>query len=111
MRAAIDHQIALRSSRPLGKLDAAVLRVLRLSGFQLIYSTRLPASAVINDAVELTRAAGKSSAAGLVNAILRKLSRERDQLTWPDDDAVRLSHPHWLVDRWTARHGRAAAPP
>ena len=60
---------------------------LRLSAFQLLYQSRVPASAVIHDAVDLTRRAGKSSAAGLVNAVLRKLSRERDQLTWPGDPA------------------------
>lgn len=108
MRGAIDYQIAARSSRPLAKLDAAVLRVLRLSAFQLLYLSRLPAPAIINDAVELTRRAGTSSAAGLVNAVLRKLARERDQLSWPDDPAVVHSHPRWLVDRWIARHGREA---
>jgi 16S rRNA (cytosine967-C5)-methyltransferase len=106
MRAALDFQIAQRSNRAIGKLDAAVLRVLRLSAFQLLYLSRLPAAAVINDAVDLTRRAGKSSAAGMVNAVLRKLSRERDQLQWPDDLAVVHSHPRWLVDRWLARHGR-----
>jgi 16S rRNA (cytosine967-C5)-methyltransferase len=108
MRGAIDYQIAARSSRPLHKLDAAVLRVLRLSAFQILYQSRVPAPAIINDAVELTRRAAKSSAAGLVNAVLRKLSRERDQLTWPDDLAVVHSHPQWLVDRWADRHGRDA---
>jgi 16S rRNA (cytosine967-C5)-methyltransferase len=108
MRAAIDFQIAQRTTRPLEKLDAAVLRILRAAAFQLLYLTRLPPPAVINDSVELTRRAGKSSAAGLVNAVLRKLSRERDRLSWPDDLAVVHSHPRWLVDRWLARHGRTA---
>lgn len=88
MRAAIDHQLALRVKRPLQKLDGAVLRVLRLSGFQLLYLTRLPASAVINDAVELTRRSGKSSAAGLTNAVLRSLSRDREALAWPSRDTA-----------------------
>lgn len=107
MRGAIDYQIGRRSSRAIEKLDAAVLRVLRLSAFQLLYLSKLPASAVINDAVELTRRSGKSSAAGMVNAILRKLARERDELQWPDDLAIVHSHPQWLVDRWIGRHGRA----
>jgi 16S rRNA (cytosine967-C5)-methyltransferase len=64
---------------------------------------------VINDAVDLTRRAGKSSAAGMVNAVLRKLAREQDQLQWPDDLAIVHSHPRWLVDRWIARHGRGQA--
>src|SRR5687768_11750605 len=97
MRAALDHQIAARISRPIARLDGAVLRVLRASAFQLLYLSRLPASAVINDAVELTRRAGKSSAAGLTNAVLRKLARDREHLEWPDDPAVVYSHPRWLV--------------
>ncbi len=109
MRAALDYQIAARSTRPLDKLDAAVLRILRASAFQLVYLSRLPAPAVINDAVELTRRAAKSSAAGLVNAVLRKIARERDELQWPDDAAIVHSHPAWLVDRWTARYGPDAA--
>jgi 16S rRNA (cytosine967-C5)-methyltransferase len=108
MRGALDYQIAQRTNRPLPKLDAAVLRILRAAAFQLLYLSRLPASAVINDSVELTRRAGKSSAAGLVNAVLRKLSRERDDLTWPDDLAVVHAHPRWLVDRWRHRYGDEA---
>jgi 16S rRNA (cytosine967-C5)-methyltransferase len=108
MRRAVDYQLASRVSRPLDKLDEAVLRVLRLSAFQLIYLSRLPASAIINDAVELTRRAGKTSAAGLANAVLRSLSKDCERLTWPDDISVVHSHPRWLVDRWTARYGEAA---
>jgi 16S rRNA (cytosine967-C5)-methyltransferase len=109
MRAAIDYQLAARVSRPLSRLDTEVLCILRASAFQLLYLSRLPAAAVINDAVELTRRAGKSSAAGLVNAVLRALARDRDRLTWPDDPAIVHSHPRWLVDRWTARYGPEAA--
>jgi 16S rRNA (cytosine967-C5)-methyltransferase len=111
MRNAIDFQLARQVTRPLLKLDAAVLRVLRLSGYQLLYLSRLPASAVINDAVELTRRSGKSSAAGLTNAVLRALYRERERLQWPPREplaghlAVTQSHPRWLVDRWLARYG------
>ena len=108
MQRAIDYQLASRVNRPLDKLDEAVLRVLRLSAFQLIYLSRLPASAIINDAVELTRRAGKTSAAGLANAVLRALSKDREHLTWPDDIAIVHSHPRWLVDRWIARYGEPA---
>ena len=121
MRGAIDFQLASRLTRPLDKLDAAVLMVLRMSGYQLMYSSRLPAAAIINDAVDLTRRAGTTSAAGLVNAVLRKLARDRTSLVWPDrpsvvvtpDDRQRLvtalatihSHPEWLVSRWVERYG------
>ena len=113
MRNAIDYQLAQRVNRPLEKLDAAVLRILRLSAFQLLFQSRLPAAAVINDAVHLTRRAGMSSAAGLTNAVLRTLSRNRHRLEWPDREqllehlAVVHSHPRWLVERWVARYGAA----
>ncbi len=109
MRAALDYQLAQRTNRPIDKLDDAVLRILRAAAFQIVYLSRLPAAAVINDSVELTRRTGKSSAAGFVNAVLRKLARERDTLTWPADPAITHSHPRWLVDRWVARYGPEAA--
>ena len=59
MRGAIDYQLASRVSRSLPRLDLAVLCILRVSAFQLLYSSRLQARSVINDAVELTRRAGK----------------------------------------------------
>ena len=111
MRAALDYQLASRVNRPLGKLDAAVLRVLRMSAFQLLYLSRQPVSAIINDAVELTRRSGKSSAAGLTNAVLRSLARDRESLTWPSREnlseylSVVHSHPLWLVERWIERYG------
>ena len=111
MRNALDYQLAARVKRPLAKLDDAVLRILRLSAFQLLYLSRSKASAVIHDAVELTRRAGKSSASGLTNAVLRAIARDKDQLSWPPPDdpdylAVVHSHPRWVVDRWLARYGR-----
>src|SRR5678815_5120513 len=112
MRNAIDYQLAARVQRPLAKLDDAVLRILRLSAFQLLYLSRSKASAVIHDAVELTRRAGKTSASGLTNAVLRALARDKDQLAWPpredpDHLAIVHSHPRWLVSRWLARYGPA----
>ena len=115
MRVALDYQLASRANRPLARLDAAVLRILRLSAFQLIYMSRLPASAVINDAVEMTRRSGKSSAAGFANAVLRKLSKDREALSWPPRDplidhlSIVHSHPRWLVERWLTRYGEEAA--
>ena len=120
MRAALDHQLALRLSRPIGRLDGMVRDILRMSAFQLMYLTRTPSSAVINDAVDLTRRGGMTSATGLVNAVLRSLNRDRQKLTWPARPAdaagaeamagyfsVVHSHPEWLVARWLGRYGAA----
>lgn len=119
---AFDHVIARFANRPLRKLDPEVLDILRLSMFQLLHLDRIPASAAVKDAVDLAGKAGKRSASGLVNAVLRRVSRERERLPLPsrpddlDDRAaaiaylsVTLSHPAWLVGRWLDRHGFQAA--
>jgi 16S rRNA (cytosine967-C5)-methyltransferase len=119
---AYDHVIAAFANRPLEKLDSEVLDVLRLTMFQLLQLERIPASAAVKDAVDLTGRAGKRSASGMVNAILRRVSRERDHLPLParpDDHHDRaaavaylsatLSHPEWLAARWFDRYGFANA--
>ena len=80
---AFDHVIEVFAGRSLRKLDPEVLDVLRLTMFQLVYLDRIPASAAVKDAVDLAGKAGKRSASGLVNAVLRRVSRERGNLPLP----------------------------
>ncbi len=122
-RNALDHVIAAAASRPTSRLDPDVLTILRLSAYQLLHLTRVPASAVVDDAVDLARRARKRSAAGFVNAVLRQISRRRGSLSLPvrPEDAgrdraaalrylsVTLSHPEWLAARWLDRAGFDAA--
>ena len=124
-RARLDHHLAGASSRPLARLDPVVLEILRLSLFQLLFLERVPASAVVDDAVSMVRKAGKSSAGSFANAVLRTLSRSRATLALPqpppaivtpEDRAIAIealhlsgSHPAWLVARWIDRLGLDAA--
>src|SRR5512145_180622 len=80
---ALDHLVAHYAKRPLTKVDPDVLAILRLSVFQLLHLDRVPAAAVVDDAVSLTRAARKSSASGFVNAVLRSMLRQRHRLPLP----------------------------
>ncbi len=45
-----------------------------MGAFQLLHMDRIPAHAVLNESVELCRAAGEPHATGMVNAVLRKLA-------------------------------------
>jgi 16S rRNA (cytosine967-C5)-methyltransferase len=118
----LDHLIEHFSKRRIGKLDPEVVTILRLSLYQLLHLDRVPASAVVDDAVDLTRAARKPSASGFVNAVLRATLRQKHKLPLParpantgDRDAalaylgVTHSHPDWLVGRWLDRYGFEAA--
>jgi 16S rRNA (cytosine967-C5)-methyltransferase len=118
---ALDAVIAAFGDRDPSRLDPEVLDALRLGAYQLLHLDRVPARAVVDDGVELVREAGKQSATGFVNALLRRIDRERGRLPLParpagadhaaalDYLAVTLSHPSWLVDRWLRRVGFDAA--
>ncbi len=109
---AIDGVLAPLCRVPLARLDPEVLTSLRLGAYQLLYLDRVPASAVVDDAVALVRVAKKASATGLVNALLRKIARGERGPAGPETDAAEslagvTSHPAWLVRRWLARRTRA----
>jgi 16S rRNA (cytosine967-C5)-methyltransferase len=121
-RAALDHIVQHAAGRSLAKLDDEILDVLRMSVYQLVYLDRVPASAVVDDAVQITKAARKASAAGFVNGVLRAIVRLGGRLPLPvhpgpqpendralDYLATTLSHPRWLAERWLRRYGFAAA--
>ncbi|MCA1630363.1 MAG: 16S rRNA (cytosine(967)-C(5))-methyltransferase RsmB [Acidobacteria bacterium] len=111
----LDTAISHFAGRDAASLDAPVRRALRLGLYQLRFLTRVPASAAVNESVNLAHAQGLRAAAGLVNAVLRRATREpnfdpsslaRDEL---ERIAVAASHPAWLVARWAAEFGAAEA--
>ncbi len=118
----LDFLIEHFAKRPLRKIDPDVVTILRLSLHQILHLDRVPAAAVVDDAVDLTRGARQVSAAGFVNAVLRSTVRQRHGLPLPERPGadggraaslaylgITLSHPEWLVARWLDRHGFEAA--
>jgi len=110
---ALDARLAKLLARPDQRLAEPVALALRLGAFQLLHMDRIPAHAVLNESVELCRASGNPHAAGMVNAILRKLATAQKPgariFESPAAFAERLAHPLWLVERWVAAYGREAA--
>jgi 16S rRNA (cytosine967-C5)-methyltransferase len=117
-RRSLDVLVEHFARRSLATVDGDVLHILRLSLYQLLHLDRVPASAVVNDAVDLARYARKPEAAGFVNAVLRATLRDRSRLPLPErpestsDRTAALrylgithSHPEWLVARWLDRYG------
>ena len=70
-RGTLDYMLGQFLPKGLARLDAPVREILRSALAQARYM-QVPASAAVNEAVKLTRAFRKSSAAGLVNAVLRR---------------------------------------
>lgn len=107
-------RLAERSTR---LLDLPVLAALRLGLYELLFADRTPDHAAVDQAVELVKGAGAAHASGLVNAVLRRAAREREQLTGSllDDDstpeaaAVAHSAPLWLARMWWEELGPGGA--
>jgi len=95
----------------LTELPPHIRAILRTAAYQLLFLSRIPAHAAVNEAVTLARRYGHSGTANLANAVLRRLAKEGERaLPDPAADpaghlAVRHSHPVWLVERWIGRWG------
>jgi 16S rRNA (cytosine967-C5)-methyltransferase len=107
----IDRIIEHLAKRKPDDLDLAVKLALRLGIYQLHFLSRIPPSAAVNESVNLVRSGGVGSAAGLVNAVLRRAIRESNydpiaEITDPEEKlAVESSHPQWLITRWVKAFG------
>lgn len=107
----LDRLIAHYANRDPERLDPAVRVILRLGLYQLRFLSRVPASAAVNESVKLVRVAGLRSADSLINAVLRRVTREPEfdplvDLTDPIERlAVETSHPQWLIAHWARAFG------
>jgi 16S rRNA (cytosine967-C5)-methyltransferase len=107
----LDRLIEHYANRQVAELDVAVRNVLRLGLYQLRFLSRVPASAAVNESVNLVHFARLRSAGVLVNAVLRRAVREPevDPTTNIHDPieriAVATSHPPWLIERWSKLFG------
>ena len=111
---AIDARVDALLTRPGTQLDPNVRMALRLGAFQLLYLDRIPVYAAIGESVELAKHGGNRYAAGMVNAVLRKVAAQprkqvSDTVTNSAGLAAAYAHPQWLVDRWIKRYGAEAA--
>ncbi|MFQ5683683.1 MAG: 16S rRNA (cytosine(967)-C(5))-methyltransferase RsmB [Candidatus Binatia bacterium] len=98
---------------PLSDMNAYLRTLLRLTLYQILFLDKIPDHAAVNEGVNLAKRYGGVKAGALVNGVLRKILREKDQISLPDaqEDAnlylsVLWSHPDWLVSRWLAYFGR-----
>ncbi len=105
----LDEWLRRYFTKPNAKLDAPVLVALRMGAFQLLHLDRIPAHAAIDESVELTKRSGCRSAAGLVNAVLRKVAlaveEQAGSTSEGEESSALAAHPSWLVERWTKFFG------
>src|SRR5213594_4400234 len=107
----LDRVVEYFADRDSARIDLPVKLALRLALYQLRFLSRIPASAAVNESVNLVRAAGLRSAASFANAVLREAARNLDYDPTLDatDEVEKLSietsHPTWMIERWTRALG------
>ncbi|MBO5162863.1 MAG: 16S rRNA (cytosine(967)-C(5))-methyltransferase RsmB [Ruminococcus sp.] len=75
-RITLDHVLARYCSRPLAKMDSIIVTILRCGLYQILYMDNIPDNAAVNESVRLAKQFGKTSASGMVNAVLRNFIRD-----------------------------------
>jgi len=106
----LDWIIAPCCSRPIDELSPWARHILRLGTYEFFWLDRVPQRATVHTSVELAKHFTHRGIASLVNAVLRKILRQKTQIQYPDPQreplrylAIYYSHPEWLVERWVQR--------
>ncbi len=113
-RMLLDYYLSAYCTQRLDHLQQPLPDILRIGAYQILYLDKVPDHAAVSESVELAKAGKRGAAAGLVNAVLRKLSQSKTRLpALPTDPTDRLSietsHPRALTERMIAVLGTEEA--
>ena len=103
-----DYYASKFSSVKLTKLEPQVLDILRISIYQILFLTKVPKSAAVNEGANLAKKYSNTKAAGFVNAVLRSIANAAENGKLPEviSDtkvrtlAIKYSHPEWLINEF-----------
>ncbi len=94
------------------KVTPPVRNALRVALYQLLFLTRIPHHAAVNEAVEFVKRCRGQKLADTMNGLLRNIARNIENIRFPqaEQDEIQYlsvvhSHPAWLIRRWHARYG------
>jgi 16S rRNA (cytosine967-C5)-methyltransferase len=105
-RRTLDHVIGRLATRK--RLDGPTRAALQLGLFQLLCLEGVADHAAVDESVQLAKETGGGGP--LVNAVLRRAAAEGRALVEDiEDEGVRESYPHWLVDLWRGAYGKKTA--
>lgn len=106
----LDYIIAQNSKTPFKKLDSAVVTILRMGFYQLLYMEGVPESAAVNESVKLCKKLGVMSAGGFVNGLLRSFIRNKKRVDYKglsksERLSTEFSAPLWLAEKLINEYG------
>ncbi|MDR7856388.1 16S rRNA (cytosine(967)-C(5))-methyltransferase RsmB [Tissierella sp.] len=107
----LDYIISKASKIRLKKIHSAILIILRIGVYQLVFMDKIPNSAAVNESVNLAKKHGHKGSIGFVNGVLRNIGNNKDEYmkinvsNKIDYISIKYSHPKWMVDRWVREFG------
>ena len=111
----LDQVLVAASGRTFEQIQPALLPVLRVAAYQLLFLDRVPAHAIVSEAVDEAQRRSHKGAAGFANAVLRRVAAKPDLAAWPitatdpvERLAIETSHPEILVRRRLNQYGESA---
>ncbi len=111
-RITLDYIISQFSKTLVKKMSPQILEILRMGAYQILYLEKIPKSAAVNESVNLAKENNLVKASGFINAVLRSLIRNQDQIAMPDAEkeplrylSVQYSYPEWLIQLWQNAYG------
>ena len=106
-RIEMDYILNQYSKTPVNRMKPLIRRIMRMAVYQIIYMENVPDSAACNEAVKLAAKRGFTGLKGFVTGVLRNISRNKDNITYPDKAnetkkylSVKYSMPEWIIELW-----------
>lgn len=104
----LDYVINQFSKTKTKKMKPVIRTILRMGTYQILYMNQVPDSAACNESVKLAKKKGFHTLTGFVNGILRNISRNKENLVYPDKKKDFLSYlnitysmPMWILEKWS----------
>lgn len=109
----LDYWLGEYSKTPVKKMKPLIRNLLRMSLYQMQYLDKIPVSAVINEAVKITKKRKFQGLSGFVNGLLRTLDREKEKLSLPNPKesftsylSIKYALPEWIIEMWLKTYSR-----
>lgn len=112
-RIQIDYILDQFSKTPVSKMQAFIRSLLRMGVYQIMFMDLVPDSAACNEAVKLAQKHKFQNLKGFVNGVLRNISRNKENISYPDKESdngseflsVCYSMPKWICKMWIESFG------
>ncbi|HAU88047.1 MAG TPA: 16S rRNA (cytosine(967)-C(5))-methyltransferase RsmB, partial [Lachnospiraceae bacterium] len=109
----LDYVINQFSKTKTKKMKPVIRTILRMGTYQILYMSHVPDSAACNESVKLAQKKGFHTLKGFVNGVLRNISRNKENIIYPDKKKDFLSYlnvtysmPMWILEKWSKHYNK-----